>query len=136
MDTPTALMKSYQAEYDAALARVRASNADIQERLRTAGLSVYYDPEDDTLIAAIGEQLPAATLDLDDVIMIRHDPETWKVFGFEMSPVKAYLRAHPQVNDWVQHLVRCGLQSPGTFVSVPPLTAAEIAEQASELALA
>jgi hypothetical protein len=135
MHTPEALIESYQAEYDAALANVRASNADILERLSAQGANVYYDPEDDTLIATVGDQSAAVCLDFDDVLMIRHDPVTWKILGFEVPSVQAFLQAHPHATKWIRDLVQYGLQAPGTFVYLPPSAATGIAEQARELVL-
>ena len=130
------LAERLAAEYDEALRRVRAENADLAERLIRLGASVYCDPEEDEFILMVGMPGPAATLEVDDVFNLRIDPETWKILGFDVPDVKACALVHPSFVASIRRLIQLALRAPGTYARVEGNQVAEIASSLRQLVAA
>jgi hypothetical protein len=129
-------MSAFEAEYDAALERLVAANHDLGQRFEMLGASVYYDPEDDWFIIAIGEPAESVTLDVDEVMSVRLAPDSWKILGFEMPSLTSFMATHPVVGQDLLPLKEIAARAPGTYVVVPRTDVSGVAKDLHELMLA
>src|SRR6266851_89044 len=127
MDSRDRLMQDLQVEYDQTMGRLIAANMDFPTRDPGAGGYVYYEPADDWFIVYFGPPTDAATIEINDVISARFDPETWKLLGFEVPSVAAFVKAYPSAAADLTALVELAMVGPGAFQSVPPERAAAFA---------
>ena len=67
------------------LVRVREANVTVlEEKFRTSEVSVIYDLEDDLLAIMLNKQQEALTIDIDEGIYFRVDPDTYVIVGIEV----------------------------------------------------
>jgi len=66
------------------LHRVASVNSDFEDRFRDSDISVILDLEDDLFAITFNTQQEALTIDIDDGLYFRVDPDTYKIVGIEV----------------------------------------------------
>lgn len=100
MESPAdQVMEALDREHLAVLARIRAANADLQERLESLGVTVSYDREDDVLMLLFGRPEEAMSESIDNTLLLRVHPETLKIVGVEVVGLRAHLADRPDLFD-------------------------------------
>ena len=130
--TPAEVAK-LQGAYDAAQERVLAVNADLPERVRTADLMAYYDPDDDVAIVTLGPPGDCVMLELADNVWLRLEPDTDCVIGFEFMAASTLDAGVPSVDAMLRIIIEEGSRAPGTWVPFHVPTGTDLAAGVREL---
>jgi hypothetical protein len=100
MDTSTSeLMQQIQKDNASFWDEVVVANADFEERAGQLGVTFTYDADDDTLMIDVGPRLPSLTHDIDGVRLVRIDPNSLKIVGFDIVGLKANIGELPELVD-------------------------------------
>jgi hypothetical protein len=67
------------------------ANIDLDQRIASEGMELFYEPEEDTLFVTIGQDTGAITEPLIDTIYIRIDPDTNLIMGYTLLNFKSHL---------------------------------------------
>ncbi len=126
--SPDHIMVALEREHEAALERSVAANQDLPDRVRALGAMVYYDPEDDVLLLTVGKPAPAITETVDDFLLLRLEPETWKIIGVEILGLHDFLAAHPEAAQRADGFLAHAKRAPGKYVELPLSEAEAIGE--------
>lgn len=74
--------------------QIYENNIDLLERLSDKNYESHYLKNEDVFLMKIGKSnLPYDSIELDDLMTIHYDPDTFKITGFTISYMKEFRKA-------------------------------------------
>ena len=84
-------------EHEESLWEVLRANDDLDVRLRTLSVGVFYDRDDDIFEVTLGDPQEAITESVRNQLSIRLDPDTLEIVGLEIPNLSARIRDDPML---------------------------------------
>lgn len=100
------LLSALGREHVDLVRRVLGANDDLAERAGDLGIRSIYSPQDDTWSTYIGPSAEALTVNVDDHLLLRYDPESLKLIGLEIIELRGYLSQRPEALRLLLNLTR------------------------------
>ena len=116
-------------EHEESLREVLRANDDLDVRLRTLSVGVFYDRDDDIFEVTLGDPQEAITESVRNQLSIRLDPDTLKIVGLEIPNLSARIRDDPML----RQLWRLLLRIAGPASAVPGETEPEPATRLADV---
>lgn len=123
------LREELRAQHDATLQAILAANGDLEERLRCASVSVFYDADADLLMVSFGESDGAVTETIDNRIALRTQVDTLKLIGIEILGFQAHAAEDPRY----MRLFMDAIKTPGARFEMFASHSDRLADQIREL---
>ena len=92
--------------HEESLREVLRANDDLDVRLRTLSVGVFYDRDDDIFEVTLGDPQEAITESVRNQLSIRLDPDTLKIVGLEIPNLSARIRDDPMLRQLWRLLLR------------------------------
>jgi hypothetical protein len=115
----------------ALLKRIKASNRNLEQRMRAEGMEIDYSPEDDYLRVTIGRLRSCESVPQDDAMgsVFLVEPETAEIAAVEVPFFRERLRrVSPSGDFW--RLIASLIERGHNYVYIPPTAEAEATERA------